>query len=80
MEEVDLEGHPGGSHSSGSPRKPLFFVATADGTPVPPGGEVWIPSCWLTEGANVLTIFDEHGGNPGKIKLAPDPGRSPIVA
>jgi hypothetical protein len=57
-----------------------YFVASADGTPVPPGGSVWIPACWLTDGANVLTIFDEHGGNPGKIRLAIDADRTPIAA
>ena len=57
-----------------------YFVATQDGTAVPPGGSVWVPACWLTEGANVLTVFDEHGGNPGKIKLAFDADRAPIEA
>ena len=77
---LDLSGMTKGQVYINGRNLGRYFVATADGTPVPPGGEVWIPSCWLTEGANVLTIFDEHGGNPGKIKLAPDPGRSPIVA
>jgi hypothetical protein len=28
----------------------------------------------------MLTIFDEHGGNPGKIRLAIDADRTPIAA
>ncbi|MEN0020326.1 MAG: beta-galactosidase [Planctomycetota bacterium] len=48
-----------------------YFVATADGTEVPPQTRWYVPSTWLsTERENELVLFDEHGGNPGKIKLA----------
>ncbi|USN98134.1 MAG: beta-galactosidase [Phycisphaeraceae bacterium] len=57
-----------------------YFKATADGTAVPPAGEMWLPGPWLREGANELMLFDEHGGNPSKVKLAFDSGARPIAA
>lgn len=57
-----------------------YFVADAGGNAVPPGGPVWIPAPWLSKGMNTITIFDEHGGNPAKIKLGVDGDRSPVNA
>jgi hypothetical protein len=57
-----------------------YFVATGDGTAVPPESAMWIPEPLLREGANELVIFDEHGGNPSKVKLTVDTGPRPIVA
>jgi hypothetical protein len=52
-------------------------VQTADGKPVPPHKELWLPECWLNEKeqpANELLIFDESGFTPDKVKL----GYAPI--
>lgn len=57
-----------------------YFYATADGKAVPPAGQVWLPTPWLREGRNELMLFDEHGGNPSKVKLAFDGGARPISA
>lgn len=47
-----------------------YFVATADGTVVPPMDSVVLHASMLHEGENELVIFDEFGGNPTKCKLA----------
>ncbi|MBZ0171172.1 MAG: hypothetical protein K8E66_02210, partial [Phycisphaerales bacterium] len=57
-----------------------YFKATADGTPVPPEGQPWLPTPWLREGRNELMLFDEHGGNPSKVKLGFEGGARPITA
>ncbi|MCL4222680.1 MAG: beta-galactosidase [Phycisphaerales bacterium] len=49
-----------------------YFVARADGTPVPPQETLVLHAALLAEGANELLIFDEHGGNPAKCKLTPE--------
>lgn len=49
-----------------------YFVQTADGKPVPPQKELWLPECWLSENeqpANELLIFDESGFAPDKVKV-----------
>lgn len=57
-----------------------YFRATADGEDVQPVAPVWLPSPWLREGRNELMLFDEHGGNPSKVRLAFDTGPGPISA
>ncbi len=47
-----------------------YFVATADGSTVPPMDSVVLHASMLHEGENELVIFDEHGGNPTKCKFA----------
>jgi hypothetical protein len=47
-----------------------YFVATPDGKPIVPRMQPFIPSAWIRAGdENELLVFDEHGGNPGKIQL-----------
>jgi len=48
-----------------------YFTATADGTDVGPQTSLFVPASWLHgEGAmNDLTLFDEHGFAPAKVKL-----------
>lgn len=53
-----------------------YFVQTADGRPVPPHRELWLPECWINESeqsANELLIFDESGFSPDKVKLGYTP-------
>jgi hypothetical protein len=51
-----------------------YFVAMADGKPVPPQTQYYIPGPWLKPGQdNELLIFDENGGNPSKTRLASAP-------
>ncbi len=47
-----------------------YFVATATGKRVPPQTRWYIPRSWLKPGAsNSITIFDEHGADPGRARL-----------
>lgn len=46
-----------------------YFVATKQGKPVPPQSRYYIPPNFLNEGTNELTIFDEHGHSPGRVRL-----------
>jgi len=47
-----------------------YFVATATGKAVPPQSTYKIPSSWLHEDKpNELLLFDEHGGNPAKVRV-----------
>lgn len=47
-----------------------YFVATANGRAVPPQSHYFIPGPWLSaEGENQLTIFDEHGAAPSRVRL-----------
>jgi hypothetical protein len=51
-----------------------YWVASADGKPVPPQTQYYIPGPWLKAGEeNELLIFDENGGNPGKTRLTAAP-------
>lgn len=78
---LDLSGMTKGQVYINGRNLGRYFVATADGTPVAPGGPVWIPSVWLnTSALNTLTIFDEHGGSPAKTKIVIDGDRRPIAS
>lgn len=46
-----------------------YFVATKQGKPVPPQSRYYIPPSFLREGSNELTIFDEHGHSPSRVRL-----------
>ncbi|MEM1210141.1 MAG: beta-galactosidase [Planctomycetota bacterium] len=47
-----------------------YFVATATGKAVPPQSLIYLPEPWLhTDRPNTLTLFDEHGKLPTKVKL-----------
>ncbi|MAY75524.1 MAG: hypothetical protein CMJ31_12580 [Phycisphaerae bacterium] len=56
-----------------------YFVATADGTATGAEQSVPLPASWLVEQANELLIFDEHSGNPSKIKLGYETNLKRIV-
>jgi len=50
-----------------------YWVATGSGKHVGPQTRWLIPQAWLKAGEeNELVLFDEHGGNPAKVKLAFD--------
>lgn len=47
-----------------------YFVATKPGKSVEPALPLAIPYTWLNaDGENELTIFDEHGASPAKVKV-----------
>lgn len=47
-----------------------YFVATADGSNVPPQSTYYLPEPWLNaDGPNELILFDEHGFTPDRVKL-----------
>jgi len=50
-----------------------YWVATADDVAVEGQRRITLPATLLREGDNELLIFDEHGANPGRCKLACDP-------
>lgn len=45
------------------------YFSQADGKKVPPQLPLALPRPYLKETGNELVIFDEHGGNPGRIKV-----------
>ncbi len=50
-----------------------YWVATADGTAVPPQSRYYLPEPWLrTDQPNELLIFDEHGRSPQACRLLYD--------
>ncbi|MFT5422987.1 MAG: beta-galactosidase [Phycisphaerales bacterium] len=49
-----------------------YFFATPDGNPVPPVTRVLLPQAYLGQQGNELVLFDEHGGNPGKLRVVYD--------
>jgi hypothetical protein len=57
-----------------------YAVATVDGEALPGDPTLAIPRPWLREGDNELMFFDEHGGNPTKVKLVLDTKRRVIRA
>ncbi len=53
-----------------------YFVATESGKSVPGQKRVRLPGAWLkASGANEVTLFDEHGASPAKIRLLLDPSK-----
>lgn len=58
--QVYLNGHAMGR----------YFVSTNDAKPVEPAMPLVIPSAWLkADTENELTIFDEHGASPSKVRV-----------
>lgn len=50
-----------------------YFVATSDGKAVPPQSRYYLPEPWLkVDAPNELTVFDEHGRSPAKVKFSYD--------
>jgi len=47
-----------------------YFSQTPDGKRVPPLLSMPLPKPYLKETGNELVVFDEHGGNPGRIKVS----------
>jgi hypothetical protein len=48
-----------------------YFVATPDGKTLPPQDRYLLPDPLLHHGReNELVLFDEHGGNPAKVRIA----------
>lgn len=47
-----------------------YFAATPDGKRLPSQQRVYLPGAWVKPGeANDLTIFDEHGASPAKVRV-----------
>lgn len=57
-----------------------YAAGLADGTALPGESRLTVPTAWLREGDNEVLIFDEHGGTPAKVKVAPSGGLRPIRA
>lgn len=57
-----------------------YFVCTPEGAEVPPVGRILLPDALLRGAGNDLVIFDEHGGNPSKLRLVHDAEGTPIRA
>jgi hypothetical protein len=49
-----------------------FYVATPTGRKVPPQQRYVVPRSWLRPDQNEITIFDEHGATPSKVRLIGD--------
>lgn len=70
---LDLSGMTKGQVYLNGHNVGRYFVQTADGTKVPPVTKMTLPAAWLKPERNELLLFDEHGGNPGRVKLACEP-------
>ncbi len=67
---IDLTGMTKGQILLNGHNVGRYWVATADGTPVPPQTLYYLPEPWLDRAKlNELTLFDEHGGSPSKVKV-----------
>ncbi|MDP9175523.1 MAG: beta-galactosidase [Planctomycetota bacterium] len=40
---------------------------------------IYLPECWLKDGENTITLFDEEGGSPAEVKLVVEEAASRIV-
>lgn len=49
-----------------------YFVSTPQGQAVPPVSRALLPQAYLKAEGNELVLFDEHGGNPTKLKIVYD--------
>lgn len=48
-----------------------YFMSTGEGERVPPQDRYLIPASWLSaEGENELSLFDEHGASPSRVKVS----------
>ncbi|MEO0588785.1 MAG: beta galactosidase jelly roll domain-containing protein [Planctomycetota bacterium] len=67
---IDLAGMTKGQVYLNGKHVGRYFASTATGAKVGPRQDMLLPAAWIAKGVdNDLVIFDEHGGNPGKIKL-----------
>jgi hypothetical protein len=67
---LELEGMTKGQAYINGKHMGRYFVATADGKPVPPQHQYLIPAGWLKAGEpNEVVLFDEHGGNPTHVRV-----------
>ncbi|MEZ6318316.1 MAG: beta-galactosidase [Phycisphaerales bacterium] len=66
---LDLSGMTKGQVFLNGHNLGRYFVQTQDGTKVPPVTKMLLPAPWLKEQRNELVLFDEHGGNPARVKL-----------
>ncbi|MCC6676765.1 MAG: beta-galactosidase [Phycisphaerales bacterium] len=57
-----------------------YFNEGPDGKPVPGQSRWHVPRSWLRPGENEIMIFDEHGGQPAKVRLIADADLVPITA
>lgn len=57
-----------------------YFNQGPDGKPVAGQSRWHIPRSWLKAGENDLMLFDEHGGQPAKVRLSADTEAHPITA
>ena len=58
-----------------------YWVATADRKQVGPQTGFVIPSSWIEpDESNEIVLFDEHGGNPSRVRVAYDTNAAPIRA
>ncbi|GJM19019.1 MAG: hypothetical protein DHS20C14_12320 [Phycisphaeraceae bacterium] len=69
---LDLSGMTKGQVYLNGKNLGRYFVQTEGGKKVPPVAAMPLPTAWLKETGNELILFDEHGGNPGRIKIAYD--------
>lgn len=52
-----------------------YFAATVDGKAVGPQHRLYVPHPWLhREGENEIIVFDEHGFEPGRVRLVVSEG------
>ncbi len=70
---LDLSGMTKGQVYLNGKAMGRYFVATKDAKPVEPAIPLAIPGAWLNpEADNELTIFDEHGASPAKVRIVVD--------
>jgi hypothetical protein len=68
---VDLSGMFKGQVYLNGHHVSRYFVATPDGKTLPPQDRYLLPDPLLHHGReNELVLFDEHGGNPAKVRIA----------
>jgi len=78
---IDLTGMTKGQVFLNDRHLGRYWVASSDGKRVGPDSSLLLPEAWLVEDApNVLVLFDEHGGNPSRCRVAYDKGVVPIRA
>jgi len=67
---LDLTGMSKGQVYLNGQAMGRYFVATNDGKPIEPALPLAIPNAWLkADGENEITIFDEHGASPAKVRI-----------
>lgn len=67
---LDLSGMTKGQAYLNGNNLGRYFLQTHEHKKVPPVTTMPLPPAWLKEKNNELVLFDEHGGNPGRVKLS----------